>query len=873
NVAFQESHPAEAKCCVKALGLIQKHYNPNRLKAPLKRTNPKKGVDEDPQFVEISWEEALDLLAEKLRAIQQKGLIGEDGYPRLATAEGSDGVCPAFYGTWSVLFGGLLGPGVWGPTDPTLGQGGGVKCYHTEHMLGEMWHKAFTCATDTPHARYILQFGGNLMSSGGVAVAYRHAEARTKGLKQVQVEPHLSVTGGFADEWIPIRPEGDAAFLYAMLHTVLHEMDWQKVCDIHFLKTMTNSPYLVGPNGYFLRDPQTRRPLIWDPVDQQAKIFDAEGIKDFALVGAYTVSGLVVGADGKEQLVEGVVAKPAFQLLIEHVRAYTPEWASKQCDVPAATIRRITREFAEHAMVGATITIDGVEMPWRPVNILLGKTVNNGWGSYQCVWASHVLKMLVGALEVPGSDVGNRVLLSGPPRRTEDGFMDYPFHPTDREHWQWPPVTRDGFSTLTPYSSHMGPWHLAWRNIVRPPENWPAPNPPEVWIGYKINPLISQFETDLIIEVFKKIPFVVIFSYTLDEVTWFADLVLPEDGDLESLQIFPVGGTTFFENFWDQIGFAIKQPVVERQGNTMNITDITTELADRIGLLPAYNSAINQGAMYGIVLQDTPYALEPTKKYSAEEIYDRLCRALTQQFSGGQVEFGLDWFKENGAFLGPFPKLEGIEAGPMYFRPWYLYPTMKKMGLRFELPYQERLKRVGEELGARLHEKGIHWWDKQVAEYEPLPPWVDTSRLLDSVLIQSYGKDPKEYPFWLVNTRSMQYAWGSNVGVPLMAEAARHVLGQLEVQINSQRAKELGIADGDEIWIESAVGKTKGRARVREGIHPDVLLTTQMFGQWVQPFAKSLGVPNLNAVAPNSIDLTDASGGSKDHVKVRIYKA
>jgi len=118
----------------------------------------------------------------------------------------------------------------------------------------------------------------------------------------------------------------------------------------------------------------------------------------------------------------------------------------------------------------------------------------------------------------------------------------------------------------------------------------------------------------------------------------------------------------------------------------------------------------------------------------------------------------------------------------------------------------------------------------------------------------------------------MQYAWGANTAVPLLHEAASDVMGHTGVQINTKTAKKLGIKDGDEIWIESPYAKTKGKAVLREGIRPDVILTTQMYGQFKTPFAKDLKIPNLNQIAPALIELTDESGGSKDHVKVRIYK-
>ena len=60
--------PSNGRVCVKAFGLIQKAYNPNRVLKPMKRTNPKKGKDQDPGFVPISWEEALDLVADKINS-------------------------------------------------------------------------------------------------------------------------------------------------------------------------------------------------------------------------------------------------------------------------------------------------------------------------------------------------------------------------------------------------------------------------------------------------------------------------------------------------------------------------------------------------------------------------------------------------------------------------------------------------------------------------------------------------------------------------------------------------------------------------------------------------------------------------------------
>ncbi len=111
----------------------------------------------------------------------------------------------------------------WGPVDMGFGSGQGVKCNHSEHLYGEFWHRAFTVCPDTPMCNYVISFGANVEASGGVVGVWRHANARERGMKRVQVEPHLSVTGACSAEWVPIKPKTDPAFLFAIAHVLLHE--------------------------------------------------------------------------------------------------------------------------------------------------------------------------------------------------------------------------------------------------------------------------------------------------------------------------------------------------------------------------------------------------------------------------------------------------------------------------------------------------------------------------------------------------------------------------------------------------------------------------------------------------------------------------
>src|SRR5690349_16188654 len=58
-----DSAVGRGRLCGKGVSGLMSHYDPNRLKVPLRRTNPKKGIDEDPGWKEISWDEALDEIA------------------------------------------------------------------------------------------------------------------------------------------------------------------------------------------------------------------------------------------------------------------------------------------------------------------------------------------------------------------------------------------------------------------------------------------------------------------------------------------------------------------------------------------------------------------------------------------------------------------------------------------------------------------------------------------------------------------------------------------------------------------------------------------------------------------------------------------
>ncbi len=145
------------------------------------------------------------------------------------------------------------------------------------------------------------------------------------------------------------------------MHRILHERDWRKVCDVRFLAEDTNSPYLVGPNGYFLRDPATRKPLIWDLADGLRQAVRRADRRRPPWKGRFTVCRRR-GGPGRATI-GGMMRSRCvrrFQLLRDHIAKYAPGMGR----ATNATYRRrrsvaSPTNFVAHAQVGATIEIEG----------------------------------------------------------------------------------------------------------------------------------------------------------------------------------------------------------------------------------------------------------------------------------------------------------------------------------------------------------------------------------------------------------------------------------------------------------------------------------------------------------------------------------
>ena len=142
------SPDSEGRICARSNAGIMQLYNPYRVKNPVKRTNPVKGRGIDPKWVEISWDEAINTLADRLSKIRQDD-------PRKLVIVG-----PAHRSmdhiTLSRGFSGVFGT----PNTGIPAGGGGIFCNGTTlHTQSSWFHGAFTSSPDMRYCMYSVMIG------------------------------------------------------------------------------------------------------------------------------------------------------------------------------------------------------------------------------------------------------------------------------------------------------------------------------------------------------------------------------------------------------------------------------------------------------------------------------------------------------------------------------------------------------------------------------------------------------------------------------------------------------------------------------------------------------------------------------------------
>lgn len=370
------SHPTGHALCVKGKAAPEIVYHADRLLHPLKRTAPKGAAD--PGWERITWDEALDTVADRLLALArdhgpESVVFGTtspstsamsdavDWLMRLRRAFGSPNLC-----TYMELCG-------WG------------RYFASFYTYGAPVPGAYM--PDLDHAGCILYWGYN-PSIARLAHATSTVAALARGARLVVVDPRRAGLAKKAHHWLRVRPGTDAALALSMAHVMI-ERGW---FDRDFVRRWTNGPLLVrgdtrrllradelspagDPAHYVAWDQAAGRPVAYDPARGRHAVDEAR----LALSDAYVIAT----RSGP------LVCRPAFDLMAEQCRKLEPRVAEAITGVSAEDIESTARTLWES----------------RPVAFYTWSGLEQHSSATQIVRSIHQLYALTGSFDAPGGNV------------------------------------------------------------------------------------------------------------------------------------------------------------------------------------------------------------------------------------------------------------------------------------------------------------------------------------------------------------------------------------------------------------------------------------------------------------------------------------
>jgi len=531
------SHPTGQALCAKGRAAPELVYHQDRLLYPLKRTRPK--GDPDPGWQRISWDEALELTASRLRQLAEQhgpesvvfSLVSAstsaiaDSQPwiqRLMRAFGSPNLCGSME---------LCG---WG------------RGYASRYTYGIGMGTPGTHMPDLENAGCILFWGYN-PSLARLSHATTTVAALKRGARLIVVDPRRVGLASKADVWLRVRPGSDGALALGIANIMI-ERRWY---DRDFVRDWTNGPLLVrSDNGRLLTERDlspagsARKYVAWDEAAQGPLVYDParrryeRDLAEPALFGEYKIA--------TEQGI--AICRSAFELSAELCRRYPAEAVEAICGVGRDQIESAARLLWES----------------RPVSHFAWSGVEQQSNATQIFRAISVLYALTGSFDasggnvlfpsVPAANIAGDELLSADQAARALGLPERPLGPS---RWGW--VTTDevyrGVLEQRPY---------AVRGLV----------------GFGANLLLAHSDVLRGRQALAALDFYVHADLFMNPTAELADVVLPV--------------STPFEREGLKIGFDVspaaqslvqlRRPVIEPRGEARADTEIVFDLACRLGL-------------------------------------------------------------------------------------------------------------------------------------------------------------------------------------------------------------------------------------------------------------------------------------------------
>jgi anaerobic selenocysteine-containing dehydrogenase len=340
------------------------------------------------------------------------------------------------------------------------------------------------------------------------------------------------------------------------------------------------------------------------------------------------------------------------------------------------------------------------------------------------------------------------------------------------------------------------------------------PHPINALLLFTTNPLANHPAKEAFAKAFEGIPFIVSFSPFLDESSSRADLILPDHTYLERWQDDQVTHLAGFTCF------SLARPATAPLHQTRNTADVLLQVAKALGgnvtkNLPweKFEDFLHERAR-GLYEAGRGYVVSAPAEESLRKILERQ-GYWTSEFKS---------YDEFWAALGKRGVWWDPTGLPVSLEALHTTPSRK-----FEF-YASGLKRLVDEAMKR---------DGTGEAFVQALGGRDRGDLLylPAVAIPA-AREPGAFPLRLNTYRLMSRPTGGGRNQPwLLEQPAVHVRATWEgwVEIHPKTAAELGIKDGERVWVESAKGRIRLKAKLYAGTLPDVIHIPLFGGEGPNP--------------------------------------
>ncbi len=533
KVTPDRAHRFYRPLCPKGLAGPEMVYNSARLEYPIKRTSPK-GAD-DPGWKRITWEEALDTVAGKMRQIK-------DRYGAQALVFSQTNVSSPMWEVTSFIrrLANIYGT----PNHMTTTH---ICNWHRDNgsalTFGKPGDEFAAGWPDFKNSGSILIWGHNPKTT--MNAYYRQIKAaRKNGANIIVIDPRLTDAASRADVWLQVKPGTDGALALGMIHLMLKH----KLYDDGFVRNWTNAPLLVRNDTQDLA-----RTLCGNSSGKAIETFwmvDEGDNSPFRFTpGSKLDCRPCLEWNAKMKLADQAPAgyKTVFSLLKESVSMYTPEFVEAHTSVPGALVEKAVRMMAENGPL-SWFSFNGVEQN-------LNATQTNR--------AICTFYALTGDWDKKG---GNILRSPVPP-------LDYPFG--------FEFITPEMFEKNMDLSAHpLGP---AGSIMSVPPYQvckaieQADPYPVKGLIVFGANTVSANPDSRMTASALKKLDFHVHIDLTINPTAEFADIVLPAASFWETGRIgYPL-------DFQEDHILQWRELVVPPRGESKDELWIIFQLAKRLG--------------------------------------------------------------------------------------------------------------------------------------------------------------------------------------------------------------------------------------------------------------------------------------------------